>query len=66
MTEKTKSTGLRYQLLSWGPCVAKLKITDEFKNLLLKEGEASSTKEYDYQTRLAGILQKELLELEVF
>jgi len=59
MTEKTKSTGLRYQLLSWGPCVAKLKITDEFKNLLLKEGEASSTKKYDYQTRLAGILQKE-------
>ena len=59
MTEENKSTKLEYQLLTWGPCVAKLKITDEFKNLLLKEGEESSTKEYDYQNRLAGIIQKE-------
>ena len=47
MTEKNKTTELEYQLLTWGPCVAKLRITDEFKNLLLKEGEESSTTQYD-------------------
>jgi hypothetical protein len=59
MTEENKPIKFEYQLLSWGPCVCKLKITDEFKNLLLKEGEASSIKEHDYQHRLAGIIQKE-------
>jgi hypothetical protein len=34
MTEKNKTTELEYQLLTWGPCVAKLRITDEFKNLI--------------------------------
>ena len=28
MTEKNKTTELEYQLLTWGPCVAKLRITD--------------------------------------
>ena len=59
MTEKNNTIKFEYQLLTWGPCVVKLKITDEFKNLLLKEGLESCTKQYDYQNRLAGIIQKE-------
>ena len=54
-----KKIKYQYQVLTWGPCVVKLKITDEFRDLLLKEGEASSVKENDYQHRLAGIIQKE-------
>ena len=34
-----------YQILTWGPCVLKLKITDEFFELLKKESEASVKKE---------------------
>ena len=59
MTEKNNTIKFEYQILTWGPCVVKLKITDEFKNLLLKEGLESCTKQYDYQNRLAGIIQKE-------
>ena len=59
MTEKNTTIKFEYQILTWGPCVVKLKITDEFKNLLLKEGLESCTKQYDYQNRLAGIIQKE-------
>ena len=54
MTDKVS-----YQVLTWGPCVVKLKTTPEFQNLLLKEGEASSVAANDYQHRLAGIIQKE-------
>ena len=59
MTEKNNTIKFEYQILTWGPCVVKLKITDEFKDLLLKEGIESCTKEHDYQHRLAGIIQKE-------
>jgi len=59
MTEKKAPIKIEYQVLTWGPCVCKLRITDEFKDLLIKEGEASSVKENDYQHRLAGIIQKE-------
>ena len=48
-----------YQILTWGPCVLKLKITDEFFELLKKESEASVKEELSYTHRLAGIIQKE-------
>ena len=48
-----------YQILTWGPCVLKLKITDDFFELLKKESDASVKKELSYNHRLAGIIQKE-------
>ena len=48
-----------YQILTWGPCVLKLKITDNFFELLKKESDASVKKELSYNHRLAGIIQKE-------
>ena len=56
---KSNTFKYEYQILTWGPCVVKLKITPEFRELLLKEGLASSVKANDYQHRLAGIIQKE-------
>jgi uncharacterized protein (TIGR02466 family) len=55
MTDK-----VNIQIFNWGPCVVRMKISDEFKKLLLKEGEKSK-KDYamDMTTRLAGILDKE-------
>ena len=50
---------INYQILTWGPCVLKLKITDEFFELLKKESEASVKEELSYTHRLAGIIQKE-------
>jgi uncharacterized protein (TIGR02466 family) len=44
------------QIFNWGPCVIRMKISDEFKKLLLKEGEKSKI---DMKTTLAGILDKE-------
>jgi len=44
-------------IFNWGPCVIKLKITDEFKNLLLAEGEKSKI---DFSKKLAGIINKEI------
>ena len=53
------SSKIDYQILTWGPCVLKLKITDEFFELLKKESEASVKEELSYTHRLAGIIQKE-------
>ena len=54
--EKNK---IEYQVLTWGPCVAKLKITDEFFKVLTEEANASVKEELSYNHRLAGIIQKE-------
>ena len=54
-----KPKNVTYGILTWGPCVLKLKITDEFFELLKKESEASVKKELSYNHRLAGIIQKE-------
>ena len=44
------------QIFNWGPCVVRMKISDEFKKLLLSEGEKNKI---DYTDKLAGILDKE-------
>jgi uncharacterized protein (TIGR02466 family) len=44
------------QIFNWGPCVIRMKISDEFKKLLLTEGEKNKI---DYTDKLAGILDKE-------
>ena len=41
---------------NWGPCVIKLKITDEFKKLLLSEAKKNKL---DFKDKLAGIIEKE-------
>ena len=48
-----------YQVFTWGPCVVKMKMTDEFYKVLWEESEASKTEDLLYQHRLAGIIQKE-------
>ena len=52
MTDK-----INIQIFNWGPCVVRMKISDKFKNLLLKEGDKSKI---DMTDRLAGILDKEI------
>jgi len=47
---------IQVSTLNWGPCVIKLKITDEFKKLLLEEGVKATV---DYRTKLAGIIENE-------
>ena len=53
----TKKIAIPYQLFRWGPCLVKLKISDENRLLLLKEAKASKT---DFETRLAGIVNKQV------
>ena len=43
-------------IFNWGPCVIKLKITDELKNILLEGGKKSTE---DFRGKLAGILDNE-------
>ena len=52
MTEKK----INIQMFNWGPCVIRLKIQDNFKKLLLDEGEKNKI---DFTDKLAGILNKE-------
>ena len=56
MTEK-KKVAIQYQLFRWGPCLVKLKISDENRKLLYEEALASKT---DFETRLAGIVNKQV------
>ena len=51
-----KKIAIQYQLFRWGPCLVKLKISEENRLLLLKEAQASKT---DFESRLAGIINKQ-------
>ena len=44
------------QIFNWGPCVVRMKISDDFKKLLLSEAENNKI---DFTDKLAGILDKE-------
>ena len=57
--DNKKKVNVQYNVLTWGPCVVKMKMTDDFHELLLKEAEASQDPKNLYQHRLAGIIQKE-------
>ena len=52
MTDKK----INVSTFNWGPCVIKLKITDEFKKLLLSEAKGNKL---DFKDKLAGIIEKE-------
>lgn len=52
MTQET----VEVSMYNWGPCIIKVKITDEFKRLLLEEANKNS---YDYRKNLAGNIEKE-------
>ena len=54
-----KPKNVTYGILTWGPCVMHLKISEEFQKKLLEEGEASRKLKLDYRSRLAGILKEE-------
>ena len=47
---------INVSVFNWGPCVIKLKIIDELKNLLLEGGKKSTR---DFRDKLAGILENE-------
>ena len=57
--EENNKGKIAYQVLTWGPCVVKLKITDEFFKILTEECTAAVKEENLYQHRLAGIIKKE-------
>tara|TARA_R100001460_G_scaffold30323_1_gene59859 strand:- start:117 stop:809 length:693 start_codon:yes stop_codon:yes gene_type:complete len=54
MTEKNKKINI--QLFNWGPCVIRLKITNDFKNLFINEAKKNKI---DFTEKLAGILENE-------
>ena len=54
MTDKEQKVSV--SVFNWGPCVVKLKMMDEFKQLLMDE--AKNNKQ-DYRDKLAGIIEKE-------
>ena len=54
MTDKEQKVSV--SVFNWGPCVVKLKMMDEFKQLLIDE--AKNNKQ-DYRDKLAGIIEKE-------
>ena len=54
--KKDEQIKISVNTFNWGPCVVKVKITDEFKKLLLTEARKNKL---DYTDKLAGILDKE-------
>ena len=55
--EKEKTEQIRVDTYNWGPCVTKLKILDNFKELLLTEAKKSKK---DYRHKLAGQIDTEI------
>ena len=62
LSKQKNKNQIEYQVLTWGPCVVKLKITDEFFKILTEECNAAVKEENLYQHRLAGIIKKEYKE----
>ena len=54
MTDQKQKINI--QMFNWGPCVIRVKISNDFKKLLLEEGEKNKL---DFTDKLAGILDKE-------
>ena len=59
MTEKTQEVS--YGVLTWGPCIVHLKISEDFHKLLMEEANASRVKELDYTKKLAGVIKEEYM-----
>jgi len=50
------SEKINIQMFNWGPCVIRMKITDDFKKLFLSEAKKNKI---DFRDKLAGILDHE-------
>jgi uncharacterized protein (TIGR02466 family) len=50
-------SAINYQVLRWGPCLVKTKITEEWRQLFLSEARASKK---DFESRLAGMLKRQV------
>ena len=47
---------IKIDVYNWGPCVVRLKIKEEFRKLLMKEGKNNRK---DFRDKLAGIIENE-------
>ena len=47
---------IKVDVYNWGPCVTRLKVTDELVETLLKEGKKNKL---DFRDKLAGIIDNE-------
>ena len=47
---------IKVDMFNWGPCVVRMKISEEFRKLLLTEGEKNKL---DMRGKLAGQIDKE-------
>ena len=50
-------SAINYEVLRWGPCLVKTKITEEWRQLFLSEARASKI---DFESRLAGMLKRQV------
>ena len=50
-------SAINYEVLRWGPCLVKTKITEEWRQLFLSEARASKK---DFESRLAGMLKRQI------
>ena len=53
---KKEEEKVNVSIFNWGPCVVRLKIMDDFKQLLINEAKNNVQ---DFRTKLAGIIEKE-------
>ena len=50
-------SAINYEVLRWGPCLVKTKITEEWRQIFLSEARASKK---DFESRLAGMLKRQV------
>ena len=50
---------VQYGLLTWGPCVLQIKISEEFQKKLLDEAQNSRKESLSYRDKLAGVIKEE-------
>ena len=53
------SPTVQYGVLTWGPCVLQIRISEEFQKKLLDEAQKSRKESLSYTDKLAGVIKEE-------
>ena len=56
---KSQQINIPIHIFNWGPCIVRFKISDQFREALLKEAYKARAEKRDYRKKLAGHIKEE-------
>ena len=56
---ESQQINIPIHIFNWGPCIVRFKISDQFREALLKEAYKARAEKRDYRKKLAGHIKEE-------